>query len=129
MLPSDFRYSDNFTGLTPVQIQAAIDAVETVYYGALLCWADLPEPIRTNKRAMLENLLVGWYLANFYPGNARGIVSNGGMPLSSKNIGGTAVSFSALSAQEGLESLNTNTFGVQALAMMQSAPERFTIYG
>lgn len=129
MLPSDFAYSSNFSGLSDTQIQNAINAVETVYYGALLCWEALPEPVRTNKRLMLENLLVAWYLANFYPTNVRGIVSNGGMPLSSKSIGGTTVSFATITAQEGMEALNSNTFGLQALSMMQAAPERLSIYG
>ena len=129
MLPSDFAYNANFSGLTDTQIQGAIDAVETVYYGILQCWADLPDPVRTNKRALVENLLVAFWLANFYPSSVRGIVSNGGLPLSSKSIGGTSVSFENISAQEGMEGLKSNTFGLQALAMIQSAPERLKIYG
>jgi hypothetical protein len=129
MLPADFTYSANFVGLPDTLIQGAIDAVETVYYGTLLCWADLPEPIRTKKRLLVENLLVAWYLANFYPSQVRGIVANGGLPLSSKSIGGTSVTFCTISAQEAMEGLNTNVFGLQALSMIQSAPERLSIYG
>ena len=129
MQSTDFTYSWNFSGLTPMQVQTAIDIVETVFYGILLCWAKLPEPTRTNKRNVVENLLVAWYLANFYPGQTRGIVSNGGLPLSSKSIGGTSVSFENITAQEGMEGLKSNVFGLQALSMIQSAPERLSIYG
>lgn len=129
MTPNDFTYSANFVGLPPAVIQGAIDAVETVYYGILLCWADLPEPVRTNKRLLVENLLVAWYLANFYPSQVRGVISNGGLPLSSKSIGGTTVTFANITAQEGMEALNSNVFGLQALSMIQSAPERLSIYG
>jgi len=129
MLPSDFNYSTNFSGLTNVQIQGAIDAVETVYYGILQCWEKLPEPVRTNKRVLVENLLVAFWLANFYPSFVRGVVSNGGLPLSSKSIGGTSVSFENITAQEGMEGLKSNVFGLQALQMIQAAPERLSIYG
>ncbi len=130
MLPADFTYSANFSGLTDAQIQGAIDAVETVFSGLIFeCWAKLPDPLRSNKRALVENLLTAWYLANFYPSSVRGIVSNGGLPLSSKSIGGTSVTFEKLSAQEGTELLVSNTFGAQALMMLQSAPERLSIYG
>ena len=129
MIAADFTYSDNFTGLTPVQTQNAINVIEAVYSGILLCWDKLPYPVRTNKRITVENLLVAWYLANFFPSKVRGVVSNGGLPLSSKSIGGTSVSFENINVQQGLDNLKTNVFGLQALSMIQSAPEMLTIYG
>ena len=129
MTYSDFTYSSNFPSLTTSQIDAAIGVVETMYSGILECWNNLPDPVRTNKRALVENLLVGWYLANMYPSAVRGIVANGGLPLSSKSIGGTSVTFKDIAAQRGLESLLSNTFGLQAMQMILSAPEMMSIYG
>ena len=129
MIYSDFTYSDHFTGLTNTQITAAIGVVETMFYGALQCWEILPDPPRTNMRLLLENLLVAWYLADIYPGSVRGIVANGGLPLSSKSIGGTSVTFENIETQAGMSQLKTNTFGLQAFNMLQGAPERFLMYG
>lgn len=129
MIYSDFTYSDHFDGLKPADITAAIGVVETMFYGALLCWEILPEPPRTNMRLLLENLLVAWYLSNIAPTQVRGIVSNGGLPLSSKSIGGTSVSFENIDAQPGMAQLKSNTFGLQALSMLQGAPERYFVYG
>lgn len=129
MIYSDFTYSDKFTGITPAQITSAISVVETMFYGALQCWAILPDPPRTNMRLLLENLLVAWYLADIYPSQVRGIIANGGLPLSGKSIGGTSVTFENIEAQPGITQLKTNTFGLQALSMLNGAPERFQIYG
>lgn len=129
MMPSDFIYTANFPGLNSGQIQGGIDAVETTWYGALQYWATLGEPIRTKKRVLLENLLVAWYLADMFPQQVVGIIANGGLPLSSKSIGGTSVAFKDIETQQGMESLTSNTFGVKALQMMESAPERFAVYG
>ena len=129
MTHTDFTYSNNFPSLTTSQIDVAMGIVETMYSGILECWSNLQEPLRTNKRALVENLLVGWYLANMYPSAVRGIVANGGLPLSSKSIGGTSVTFKDIATQRGLEALLSNTFGVQALQMILSAPEMMSIYG
>ena len=129
MTYADFTYNDNFSGITPAQITSAIGVVETMFYGALQCWAILPDPQRTNMRLLLENLLVAWYLADIYPSQVRGIVSNGGLPLSGKSIGGTSVSFENIETQAGMAMLKTNTFGLQALSMLNGAPERFYMYG
>lgn len=129
MTPTDFTYRTKFPTLTDDQVQDAIDAVETQWYGALLFWAALPVIIRDKKRTLLENYLVAWYLTGLYPLAVKGVANNGGLPLSSKSIGGVSVSFADLKAQEGLEMLVTNIFGANALSMIQSAPERFKIYG
>jgi hypothetical protein len=129
MTPTDFKYRARFPTLTDEQVQDAIDAVETQWSGALLFWASLPTIIRDAKRLLLENYLVAWYLTGLYPLAVKGVANNGGLPLSSKSIGGVSVSFADLDAQEGLKMLVTNVFGATALSMIQSAPERFKIYG
>ena len=100
-----------------------------MWYGALQFWGDLPQPIQAQKRTLLENLLVGWYLADIFPSSVTGVVANGGMPLTSKTIGGVSVSFLNVELQETLKPLLSNTFGIQAMQMMTAAGERFTVYG
>lgn len=129
MTLGDFKYRTKFPSLTDDQVQDAIDAVETQWYGALLFWSSLPATPRDQKRVLLENYLVAWYLTGLYPLAVKGVANNGGLPLSSKSIGGVSVSFADVPAQEGLKMLVTNIFGMNALTMIQSAPERFQIYG
>jgi hypothetical protein len=100
-----------------------------MFSGVQYLWGVLDKETRDAKRNLLTNLLVAWYLADTNPTALVGVVSNGGMALSSKSIGGTSVSFDGLEAQEGVKQLNSNMFGQKALMMIQSAPERFGVYG
>ncbi len=129
MTPVEFTFTANFPTLTELQIQSGIDAVEAQYYGALLFWSKLPEDIKTKKRTLLENYLVAWYLANMFPLDVVGVVTNGGLPLSAKSIEQTSLSFLTVETQDAMKPLLSNTFGLQALSMMMAAPERFTVYG
>lgn len=128
MTRSDFKYAANFPTLTDTQINTAYEEVCVMFSGVLQLWGILEEPIRTQKRTLCINLLTAWYLADMNPTAVTGVVSNGGMALSSKSIGGTSVSFTDMEAQEGLKQLNSNLFGQKALTMIQSAPERYGIY-
>ena len=128
MTRQDFKYADNFPNLTDTQINTAYEEVCVIFSGVKSLWAVLPEPTRSDKRNLCLNLLTAWYLADMNPTAVAGVVSNGGMALSSKSIGGTSVSFSDMEAQEGLKQLNSNVFGQKALTMIQSAPERYGIY-
>lgn len=128
MTRADFKYADNFPTLTDTQVSAAYDDICVMFSGVLQLWGVLEEPTRTAKRNLCLNLLTAWYLADMNPGAVTGVVSNGGMALSSKSIGGTSVSFTDMDAQEGLKQLNSNVFGQKALTMIMSAPERYGIY-
>lgn len=128
MTRADFKYADNFPTLSDAQINAAYDDVCVMFSGVLSLWGVLSEPTRTAKRNLCINLITAWYLADMNPSAVTGVVSNGGMALGSKSIGGTSVSFSDMEAQEGLKQLNSNLFGQKALIMIQSAPERYGIY-
>ena len=128
MTYSQFTYASNFTGVMPAQITSAIGVIEAMYYGALNSyWSMLPDPPRANLRTLLENLLVAWYLANTNPESVTGVDVNG-LPLSSKSIGGTSVTFEHIETQIGNENLLTNPFGRMAHQLMQSAPERMFIF-
>lgn len=128
MTRQDFKYADNFPTLTDQQINTAYEEVCVIFSGVKTLWAVLDQPTREAKRTLCLNLLTAWYLADMDPTKVVGVVSNGGMALSSKSIGGTSVSFQDMEAQEGLKQLNSNVFGQKALTMIQSAPERYGIY-
>ena len=128
MTRQDFIYADNFPTLTDTQINTAYQEVCVIFSGVKSLWAVLEPITRDAKRTVCLNLLTAWYLADMDPTAVAGVVSNGGMALSSKSIGGTSVSFSEMDAQEGLKQLNSNVFGQKALMMIQSAPERYGIY-
>lgn len=128
MTRQDFKFAENFPSLTDAQIDAAYEIVSVMFSGVLKCWAVLEEPTRTKKRTLCMNLILAWYLLDANPGSAVGVMGNGGMALTSKSIGGTSLSFADMDAQEGIKQLNSNVFGQKALMMIQSAPERFSIY-
>lgn len=128
MTRQDFLYANKFPTLTDTDINNAYDIVSVMFSGVLKCWAIMEEPTRTQKRTLLLNLLIGWYLLDADPSKAVGVLGNGGMALGSKSIGGTSLSFADVGAQEGLAQLNSNMFGQKALLMIQSVPERFGIY-
>lgn len=125
----DFVYSSNFPSLTDDQINFAYTEVCVMFSGVKDLWGVLDSETRNLKRTLLLNLLTAWYLADTNPSAVVGVVSNGGMALTSKSVGGTSVSFDGIDAQEGVKQLNTNVFGQKALMMIQSAPERFGVYG
>ncbi len=130
MESGEFVYRHKFaSSVEDPDVTAAIATVEAQFAGALSFWAALPAAARDAKRLVLENYLVAWHLANVFPGSVRGIMANGGMAVSSKSIGGTSLSFDLVQCQDALSILQSNTFGVQALQMILSAPERFGIYG
>ncbi len=128
MTVQEFKYASNFPTLTDTDINNAYDIVSVMFSGVLSCWRILSEPLRTQKRTLLLNLLIAWYLLDTNPTAAVGVIGNGGMAVSSKSIGGTSLSFSDMDAQEGIKQLNSNMFGQKALMMIQTIPERFSIY-
>ena len=128
MTVQEFKFASNFPTLTDSDINAAYDIVSVMFSGVLSCWKILNEPLRTQKRTLLLNLLIAWYLLDTNPTSAVGVMGNGGMALTSKSIGGTSLSFGDMEAQEGIKQLNSNVFGQKALMLIQSVPERFGIY-
>lgn len=128
MTRQDFKFADNFPTLTDTDINNAYEIISVMFSGVLQCWSALNEPLRTQKRTLCLNYLIGWYLLDQNPQSAVGVMGNGGMALTSKSIGGTSLSFADMDAQEGIKQLNSNVFGQKALMLIQSIPERFGIY-
>ena len=122
-----FSFSSNFPTLQQTDFDNAYNDVSTSFSGCLSLWKVLSVDIQTAKRTLLMNYLVGWYLADMFPSQVVGIVSDGGKPLTSKSIGGTSITF--LQIDTKLQGLTSNTFGLKALSMIQTAPEMLGIYG
>jgi hypothetical protein len=128
---TSFTYKADFPTISDPLIVDAVDYVENVFYGCLSLWASIAQPRQASIRLRLENLLIAWYLAATNPTALVGIQSSGGMPINAKSIGGesgTSITYRQLDVQDALVQLTTNTFGQQAIMMLQSAPERMGIY-
>lgn len=128
MTRTDFYYAANFPDLNDTEINSAYEIISAMFSGVSQLWGVLDVVTANAKRTLCKNLLTAWYLLDLNPASASGVIGNGGMALSSKSVGGTSLSFQDMNAQEGLHQLNSNVFGQKALAMIQSAPERFGVY-
>lgn len=128
MTRQEFYYADNFPTLTDNEITVANETVAVMFSGVNQLWGVLDTATATAKRTLCMNLLTAWYLLDTKPQSAVGAVGNGGMALTSKQIGGVSLSFQDMNAQEGIKQLNSNVFGQKALLMIQGAPERMGIY-
>lgn len=130
MTSTSFVYRDNFPELTNLQIDGAIAMVSAQWYGSLTLWGAMPLDVATAKRTALLNLLTAWFLANKYPGDVRDAIAGGALPVSSKSIGGTSLSYLGFdSVQDALKPLLSNQWGIDALTMILASGERFAIYG
>lgn len=128
MRRADFLYAANFPDMSDDEINAAYETVSAMYSGVNSLWGVLDAETKKAKRTLCMNMLTAWYLLDFNPTRASGVMGNGGMAVDSKSIGGTSLSFQSMEAQEGVKQLNSNVFGQKALMLLQSAPERFGIY-
>lgn len=128
----DFEFRGNFgPGVTAQVIDKALARVNAQWYGMINgdLWASLPSDIQAEKIDTVQNLLVAWYLANMFPDQVVGGIANGALPLSGKSIDGVSLSYKEIEGVQGeLKLLATNQWGVAALQMFQSAPERMALY-
>lgn len=126
------RYGQNFPEFLDSKynevVDNAIDSVYTFFAGVGDLWSHLERNVYCDKTKMCYGLLVAWYLTDLYPTFAEGVVSSGGVPLKSKKIGGTQVTFADSSARYGaknnadlLQSLKSNAFGAKAYMMIKSS--------
>ena len=143
--PSSFPFSANFPTLygsdgSSPSIDGAIasvcaewsgcfDSAVSGIVGTSGLWQTLPTAQAEAKQTILLGYLVAWWLADMYPTALVGASGDGGMPLTSKSIGGVSISRKDLEAQPALKQLESNVFGVKALNMIMSAPERYMIHG
>jgi hypothetical protein len=124
---SRFNLGRYFEGLEFNQIQEAIDDVYVWLYGAIETSYEIMEPkIRDAKREQIWQYATAWKLANDYPENVIGMMQNPMMPISSKKIKNISLTFKDVVRQQGgLEILQNNPFGMQALVRILAAPENY----
>ena len=128
----DFTYARNFSFADggASEIAEAMSVINAQWYGVLnTFWASQDAVRQTATRNLVYNLLIAWYLADFFPMSLTAIGANGGMPVVKKSIGGVDITFLQYKVQEEMKVLTTNTFGLRALNMILSAPERFGMLG
>jgi hypothetical protein len=99
-----------------------------MFYGVQYLWAIMPKDIAERKRRLCMNYLLGWQLLTQHPDKGRSISSMGAIPLTGKAIDDVKLNFASIERQAGgLTDLTTNAFGIEALLMIQSAPETFQL--
>lgn len=127
----DFKFKDRFLDLTDMQFQSALQIVNAQFSGVYSLWASLPPDEATAKRELCINYLLGWQLTVLYPNQAIDAGSTGSMPLASKRIDKISIKYRDTLRQAGsgtLDMLTTNSYGLQALQMIQNAPENYVLY-
>lgn len=125
-LAGDFTFRDRFRDLTDEQVTQACQEIQTRFAGVLTLWSVCRPAMRDAKRRLCMNYLVAWLLTNKYPGKAIGASGTGGLPLKSKKIADITLVYNLPLREDSLlSSLTTNTYGVAALEMIQTAPENY----
>lgn len=126
------RYAQNFPDLTDDDnasvLDESIEAVYTMFDGVSGLWSHLERNVYCDKTRMCYGLLVAWYITDLYPTFAVGVASTGGVPVKSKKIGGTMITFAdgikaagSASNAELLSSLKSNAFGAKAYMMIKTS--------
>ena len=126
----DFAFKDRFVDLTDAQLGNALQIINAQFSGVYTLWALLPPSERDAKRRLCISYLLAWKLADQYPDQVEGLSGMGGMPLKSKKIDYITIQYRDIVKASGsgvLDTLTTNEFGMQALVMIQSAPENYIL--
>lgn len=126
------RYGQSFPDLLPANkndvLDTCISDVYTLFYGVGELWQHMDRKEYVEKTQLCYGLLVAWYIADLFPDYALGVMSTGGIPLKSKQIGGTKIMFGEVSSKVGainnadlLQSLKSNAFGAKAYLMIKTS--------
>lgn len=126
------RYGQSFPDLLPEDkndvLDTCISDVYTLFYGVGELWQHMERKEYVEKTQLCYGLLVAWYIADLFPDYALGVMSTGGIPLKSKQIGGTKIMFGDVASKAGsinnadlLQSLKSNAFGAKAYLMIKTS--------
>ena len=132
------RYGQNFPDLLAEDkndiLDTCIEDVYTLFYGVGELWSHLNREEYVLKTQLCYGLLTAWYIADLFPDYALGVMSTGGIPLKSKQIGGTKIMFGEASKKVGavnnadlLQALKSNVFGAKAYLMIKTSG-RYNLY-
>jgi len=132
----DFIFADRFRDLIDDEVVQTVSVVSTMFPGVSSLWGPtyctLTDEEREEKRRICYNFLVAWYLVQNYPSRVVGGISGGstgGMPLVSKSINDISVHYrEVVKPGSPLMQLTTNSYGIQALEMLLTAPENFVLF-
>lgn len=129
MTVESFMFRNKFKDkLTDEDIQLAINCINADWSGVTTLWRVLPATQRENKVNLTLNYLVAWWLADAYPTLVDGVFTTGGVPLVEKEIGGVRLRFKDQKVQDNYTKLKSNYFGLRALDLLLSAPEKYQLY-
>lgn len=126
------RYGQNFPDLLSTEqdnfLSTCIEDVYTLFYGIGDLWEHLDRQLYVDKTQMCYGLLVAWYITDLFPDFSLGVVSSGGIPIKSKQIGGVKIMFGETKATAGavnnadlLGSLKSNGYGAKAYMMIKTS--------
>ena len=132
----DFTFGNRFRDISDPELQEAVAYVNAMFPGVSSLWGAeycvLADIERNAKRLTCYNYLLAWYLMQNYPSKVIGGISGGStgpIPLESKSIADVSVKFRNMVRQGSqMALLTTNSFGIQALEMIQTAPENFVLF-
>ena len=127
---NDFLFKNDFVNLTDLQFAQALQVINAEFSGVYTLWSILPPDEAHAKRELCINYLIAWKLAQMYPENAIRVSGTGALPISSKKAGPIFIKYRDMVRQGEsiLSMLTTNQYGVEALTMIQSAPENFEVF-
>lgn len=126
------RYGQNFPDLLVKDkndmLDTCIEDVYTLFHGVGELWSHLDREEYVLKTQLCYGLLTAWYIADLFPDFTLGVMSTGGIPLKSKQIGGTKIMFGEVSKKTGavnnadlLQALKSNVFGAKAYLMIKTS--------
>ena len=126
------RYGQSFPDLLPEDKNEVLDTciadVYSLFYGVADLWEHMDRNVYIEKTQLCYGLLVAWYIADLFPDFTLGVMSTGGIPLKSKQIGGTKIMFGEASSKAGsvnnadlLSALKSNVYGAKAYLMIKTS--------
>ena len=126
------RYGQNFPDLLAEDkndiLNTCIEDVYTLFAGVSELWEHLQRETYVLKTQLCYGLLTAWYIADLFPEYTLGVMSTGGIPLKSKQIGGIKIMFGEVSKKTGavnnadlLQALKSNVFGAKAYLMIKTS--------
>lgn len=126
------RYGQTFPDLLAEEkndfLDTCINDVYTLFYGVGDLWEHMARREYIDKTQLCYGLLLAWYITDLFPDYSVGVMSMGGIPIKSKYIGGTKITFGDTASTAGavnnadlLQSLKSNSFGAKAYLMIKTS--------
>ena len=126
------RYGQTFPDLLGEEknefLDTCINDVYTLFYGVGDLWSHMSRIEYVDKTQLCYGLLVAWYITDLFPDYSVGVISMGGIPIKSKQIGGVKITFGdalntagAVNNADLLHSLNSNAYGAKAYMMIKTS--------